>query len=73
MKGKVGKQCICHKTESICFNKCEKVGLFFVRLYTTRKLSNFIFVYETNPSVEYLITQYYKPNHDCDWILSTPP
>ena len=24
MKGKVGKQRICHKTKSICFNKCEK-------------------------------------------------
>ena len=24
MKGKVGKQRICHKTKSICLNKCEK-------------------------------------------------
>ena len=24
MKGKVGKQRICHNTKSICFNKCEK-------------------------------------------------
>ena len=73
MKGKVGKQRICHKTKSICLNKCEKVGLTFVRLYTTAKLSNFIFIYETNPSVEDLFTQYYQPSHECDSILSTPP
>ena len=71
MKGKVGKQRICHKTKTICFNKCE--ALSFARLYTTRKWSNFIFIYETNPSVEDLFTQYYKLKHECDWILSTPP
>ena len=52
-KGKVGKQCICHKAKS-SFNltKLKKLGLTFVRLYTTTKLSVFKFIYETNPSAE---------------------
>ena len=36
MKGKVGKQRICQKTKSFVLTNVKKVGLTFVRLYTTR-------------------------------------
>ena len=73
MKGKVGKQRNATKLKAFVLINKKKVGLTFARLYTTRKLSNFIFIYETNPSVEDLFMQYYQPSHECDSILSTPP
>ena len=73
MKGKVGKQRNATKLKAFVLINVKKVGLTFVWLYTTRKLSNFIFIYETNPSVEDLFTHYYQPYHECDWIFPKPP
>ena len=64
-KGKVDKQCICHKTKSSCFNNCEKSMTNFLLIIYNYEIKYF-HIYETNPSVENLFMQYYRPNHEYD-------
>ena len=52
-------------SKAFVLTNVKKVGLTFIRLYTARKFSNFVFIYETNPSDEDLFTQYYQHNHKC--------
>ena len=54
------------KLKAFNLTNVKKVGLTFGRLFTARKLSNFIFIYEINPSDEDPFMQYYQPNHEFD-------